>query len=153
MAFCGRCGTKLAPLCPACGFANPEGFAFCGKCGARVGEAPSPPRQGSAAFASPQSYTPKHLAEKILTSKAALEGERKQVTVLRRPQELYGTARRPRRTVEREIAGLHVVAAFARMHAEDARRRDRALGPLPERILDRSDSDVRRQQLLDVSAR
>jgi class 3 adenylate cyclase/tetratricopeptide (TPR) repeat protein len=31
---------------------------------------------------SPQSYTPKHLAERILTSKAALEGERKQVTVL-----------------------------------------------------------------------
>jgi class 3 adenylate cyclase/tetratricopeptide (TPR) repeat protein len=31
---------------------------------------------------SPQSYTPKHLAEKILTSKGALEGERKQVTVL-----------------------------------------------------------------------
>jgi class 3 adenylate cyclase len=33
-------------------------------------------------FPSPESYTPKHLAEKILTSKAALEGERKQVTVL-----------------------------------------------------------------------
>ena len=33
-------------------------------------------------FASPQTYTPRHLAEKILTSKAALEGERKQVTVL-----------------------------------------------------------------------
>jgi class 3 adenylate cyclase len=33
-------------------------------------------------FASPDSYTPKHLAEKILTSKSALEGERKQVTVL-----------------------------------------------------------------------
>ncbi len=33
-------------------------------------------------FASPETYTPKHLAEKILTSKAALEGERKQVTVL-----------------------------------------------------------------------
>jgi class 3 adenylate cyclase/tetratricopeptide (TPR) repeat protein len=30
----------------------------------------------------PESYTPKHLAERILTSKAALEGERKQVTVL-----------------------------------------------------------------------
>jgi len=40
-------------------------------------EAPTQPR-----FASPESYTPKHLAEKILTSKAALEGERKQVTVL-----------------------------------------------------------------------
>jgi class 3 adenylate cyclase len=33
-------------------------------------------------FAAPQSYTPKHLAEKILTSRSALEGERKQVTVL-----------------------------------------------------------------------
>jgi class 3 adenylate cyclase len=31
---------------------------------------------------SPASYTPKHLAEKILTSKSDLEGERKQVTVL-----------------------------------------------------------------------
>jgi class 3 adenylate cyclase/tetratricopeptide (TPR) repeat protein len=82
MAFCGRCGTRLAFLCPACGFANPEGFAFCGKCGARVAEPPASPRQGSAAFASPQSYTPNHLAEKILTSKSALEGERKQVTVL-----------------------------------------------------------------------
>ena len=36
----------------------------------------------SAALRLPRTYTPKHLAEKILTSKAALEGERKQVTVL-----------------------------------------------------------------------
>ena len=40
--------------------------------------APSPPTR----FGTPASYTPKHLAEKILASKAALEGERKQVTVL-----------------------------------------------------------------------
>ena len=33
-------------------------------------------------FASPETYTPKHLAERILTSRSALEGERKQVTVL-----------------------------------------------------------------------
>ena len=33
-------------------------------------------------FVSLDAYTPKHLAERILTSKAALEGERKQVTVL-----------------------------------------------------------------------
>jgi class 3 adenylate cyclase len=33
-------------------------------------------------FVSPRAYTPAHLAEKILTSKSALEGERKQVTVL-----------------------------------------------------------------------
>jgi Double zinc ribbon len=81
MAFCGRCGTRLASLCPSYGFTNPEGFAFCGKCGARVTGAPAPP-EGSPVFPSPRSYTPKHLAEKILTSKAALEGERKQVTVL-----------------------------------------------------------------------
>jgi class 3 adenylate cyclase/tetratricopeptide (TPR) repeat protein len=72
----------LPSLCPSCGFANPEGFAFCGKCGARVTEAITPAPQGSSAFGSPQSFTPKHLAEKILISKAALEGERKQVTVL-----------------------------------------------------------------------
>jgi len=43
-----------------------------------VGTAPAPePR-----FSAPESYTPKHLAEKILSSKAALEGERKLVTVL-----------------------------------------------------------------------
>jgi SAM-dependent methyltransferase len=35
-----------------------------------------------AALRRPEAYTPKHLAERILTSKAALEGERKQVTVL-----------------------------------------------------------------------
>jgi class 3 adenylate cyclase/tetratricopeptide (TPR) repeat protein len=81
MAFCGRCGGKLASLCPSCGFANPEGFAFCGKCGSRLTpeSAPPPPSRPSA---SPLSYTPKHLAEKILMSKSALEGERKQVTVL-----------------------------------------------------------------------
>jgi hypothetical protein len=33
-------------------------------------------------FDVPDAYTPKHLAEKILTSKSALEGERKHVTVL-----------------------------------------------------------------------
>jgi hypothetical protein len=36
----------------------------------------------AARFASPERYTPKHLAGRILTSKGALEGERKQVTVL-----------------------------------------------------------------------
>ena len=37
---------------------------------------------GGGRFAAPEGYTPKHQAEKILTSKTALEGERKQVTVL-----------------------------------------------------------------------
>jgi class 3 adenylate cyclase len=39
-------------------------------------------RTPDARFSSTTSYTPRHLAERILTSKAALEGERKQVTVL-----------------------------------------------------------------------
>ncbi len=51
---------------------------FCPECGHPVSVAAAPqPR-----FASPEAYTPKHLAERILTSKATLEGERKQVTVL-----------------------------------------------------------------------
>ena len=31
---------------------------------------------------SPQDYTPQHLSERIISSRCALEGERKQVTVL-----------------------------------------------------------------------
>ena len=66
--------------CPSCRHENPEAQKFCGECGARLGAtAPAPIRDR---FASPATYTPKHLAEKILTSKGALEGERKQVTVM-----------------------------------------------------------------------
>jgi uncharacterized membrane protein YvbJ len=76
--FCSRCGAGLAGACPPCGFTNEPGDEFCGGCGARLGA--EQPVQTK--FTSPDIYTPKHLAEKILTSKAALEGERKQVTVL-----------------------------------------------------------------------
>ena len=56
----------------------PPGSRFCNKCGTPVAlESP-----GQSRFSSPESYIPLHLAEKILTSKGALEGERKQVTVL-----------------------------------------------------------------------
>jgi len=57
------------------------GSRFCDSCGAPLATAPAQPA-ASPRFASPESYTPKHLAEKILTSKSALEGERKLVTVL-----------------------------------------------------------------------
>jgi class 3 adenylate cyclase/tetratricopeptide (TPR) repeat protein len=56
----------------------PTSAKFCSECGRAAGIYPEP----EARFASPHAYTPKHLAERILTSKAALEGERKQVTVL-----------------------------------------------------------------------
>jgi class 3 adenylate cyclase/tetratricopeptide (TPR) repeat protein len=75
--FCGECGTKLEARCPACGIGNPPGNKFCHECGATLGAGTSQTKPPS-----PDAYTPKHLAEKILTSKAALEGERKQVTVL-----------------------------------------------------------------------
>jgi class 3 adenylate cyclase/tetratricopeptide (TPR) repeat protein len=67
----------LAVACSACGAQNPVGQKFCGECGTPLGSAP-----GTAKFASAQTYTPRHLAEKILTSRGALKGERKQVTVL-----------------------------------------------------------------------
>jgi class 3 adenylate cyclase/tetratricopeptide (TPR) repeat protein len=77
MKFCGECGTRLTGLCRECGARNAPAQKFCGECGARLGSEAS-----SRQFPSPDAYTPKHLAEKILTSKTALEGERKQVTVL-----------------------------------------------------------------------
>jgi class 3 adenylate cyclase len=76
MKFCGQCAAPLAAACPACGAVNPPGNRFCGQCAAPL----SP--DSRAKLAGPESYTPRHLAEKILTSKSALEGERKQVTVL-----------------------------------------------------------------------
>ena len=57
---------------------------FCGKCGASLAEPAPAPRPSSPTGTTPRLQTPipAHLAEKILTSKAVLEGERKQVTVL-----------------------------------------------------------------------
>src|SRR5262249_30091126 len=74
--FCGQCAAPLASVCPSCGANTPAGNKFCGQCAAPLDKSPQPH------FAAPESYTPKYLAEKILTSKSALEGERKQVTVL-----------------------------------------------------------------------
>jgi class 3 adenylate cyclase len=79
--FCGRCGQPLQSACTRCGFENPPGFRFCGECGATLGERERPPAP-ALPDREPRDYTPKHLADKILQSKSALEGERKQVTVL-----------------------------------------------------------------------
>src|SRR5213594_3788594 len=79
--FCLECGAKLAALCSQCGTANAPIHKFCKKCGQSLTAASGVDPEGRR-FASPDSYTPKHLAEKILTSKSALEGERKLVTVL-----------------------------------------------------------------------
>ena len=76
MKFCGQCAAPIMAACPACGAVNPPGNRFCGQCAAPLAA------DSRAKLAGPDSYTPKHLAEKILTSRASLEGERKQVTVL-----------------------------------------------------------------------
>jgi len=74
--FCLECGVPLGLQCRACGAQLPTAAKFCNECGSPL-PASLPDR-----FSSPGSYTPKHLAERILLSKEALEGERKQVTIL-----------------------------------------------------------------------
>jgi class 3 adenylate cyclase/tetratricopeptide (TPR) repeat protein len=95
--FCDECGGPLPRACPACGTAVRPNAKFCDECGqslttgAAAGAAaaaacaatPAPAAPPAArAAATPAGYTPRHLAEKILVSRAAVEGERKQVTVL-----------------------------------------------------------------------
>ncbi|OGG43891.1 MAG: hypothetical protein A3F84_04610 [Candidatus Handelsmanbacteria bacterium RIFCSPLOWO2_12_FULL_64_10] len=79
--FCQECGQRLSVRCPSCGFEAGMSAKFCPECGQRLGDSGLSSEVGDR-FVSPQSYTPKHLTEKILTSRSALEGERKQVTVL-----------------------------------------------------------------------
>jgi class 3 adenylate cyclase len=62
---------------PRCNHENRPGAKFCSERGEPVSRA-----EPNSRFTAPDSYTPKHLAERILISKAVLEGERKQVTVL-----------------------------------------------------------------------
>jgi len=78
MQFCGKCAAKLENICPKCGFSNPPEFAFCGKCAQALAELEKAPPID---YDQPQSYTPKHLADKILTTRSSIEGERKLVTV------------------------------------------------------------------------
>src|SRR5712691_1280487 len=90
MNFCVQCGAKLELLCPQCGAETQPTFKFCGQCGAALGV--PEPAHAQAPMAKAQvyrhqeakipNYTPRHLAEKILTARSALEGERRQVTVL-----------------------------------------------------------------------
>jgi class 3 adenylate cyclase/tetratricopeptide (TPR) repeat protein len=80
-AFCPGCGGRLAIACARCGTEPAPDHRFCRRCGEALAASLAgifPPGR----FRSPEAYTPRHLAERILTSKAAVEGERKQVTVL-----------------------------------------------------------------------
>ena len=75
-----RRGWSEAPVnCAGCDHVNPERARFCLECGTAL-QAPGGASQLHTA--APRSYTPGHLAETILTARSAVEGERKQVTVL-----------------------------------------------------------------------
>ncbi|TMA80739.1 MAG: hypothetical protein E6J77_18010, partial [Deltaproteobacteria bacterium] len=82
--FCDSCWRALASSCAQCGIELRAGARFCDACGAPIGTTaaatapPRPDRPGP----DPRAYTPKHLADRILTSRSAIEGERKHVTVL-----------------------------------------------------------------------
>src|SRR3989442_2247291 len=76
--FCLECGARITLSCSKCRAELPAAAKFCLECGEPV----TPRASAEPRFATPDSYTPKHLADRILMSRAALEGERKQVTVL-----------------------------------------------------------------------
>ena len=77
--FCRECGAKLSQVCPHCGSENLPGDKFCGECGHDLRELKAAPPID---YSQPQTYTPKFLADKILTARQSIEGERKLVTVL-----------------------------------------------------------------------
>src|SRR5262245_63253892 len=74
--FCDQCAVLLRRVCERCGGELSSLARFCSQCGAAVQPV------ADLRFPSPKSYTPQRLVEKILTSRSALEGERKQITVL-----------------------------------------------------------------------
>ena len=77
--FCKECGAKLEFTCPECGAGFISPGKFCDECGYDLSKDRKAPEVD---YSTPESYTPKHLADKILTIRSSIEGERKLVTVL-----------------------------------------------------------------------
>ena len=98
--FCEQCGTPFPRACANCGGELSATAQFCAACGQRVAHSESAQDQPGA----PKSYTPKHLADKILGSRTALEGERKQVTVLF--VDIVGSTSRSERLDPEEVHAL-----------------------------------------------
>jgi class 3 adenylate cyclase/tetratricopeptide (TPR) repeat protein len=81
-AFCDECGARLETACPNCGESNRRTAKFCRNCGQSINHPTTTGPASRIGKAAPDTYVPKHLAEKILATRHALEGERKQITVL-----------------------------------------------------------------------
>jgi class 3 adenylate cyclase/tetratricopeptide (TPR) repeat protein len=78
--FCIECANQMEFHCPNCGIITPATGKFCKECGYDLKKPKEEP--ASINYSEPQSYTPKHLTDKILTTRSSIEGERKLVTVL-----------------------------------------------------------------------
>src|SRR6266567_2746065 len=76
---CRNCGVVLVERCASCGELVPFSNRFCGHCGAQRKSAGFGTDGDS--MAAPI-HLPQHLAQRILDSRGALEGERKQITIL-----------------------------------------------------------------------
>src|SRR5690349_17679656 len=92
--FCEQCGAAMESRCIHCGTAARQGARFCVACGQPLPSADAPSTE-TASDRSPSAqrsldltdaaqafHPPAHLAEKIRTQHSAIEGERRQVTVL-----------------------------------------------------------------------
>jgi class 3 adenylate cyclase len=77
--FCNECGHKFDLTCPKCHASNRVSSKFCDECGYDLRRPEDVP---TIHHREAPSYTPKFLAEKILTTRSSIEGERKLVTVL-----------------------------------------------------------------------
>ena len=83
--FCRQCGQRLQRACPACAHPCEPGSRFCDECGHPfTAPPPAAPAEPSAKekAARIQRYLPSGLAERILSQKGKVEGERRQVTVM-----------------------------------------------------------------------
>ena len=76
--LCIGCGAKLEASWPQCGQTNPPGSRCRNPCGQHLGSSTASPAPPPSA----RSHTPVHLAERIINSRSASEGECKQVTAL-----------------------------------------------------------------------
>jgi class 3 adenylate cyclase/tetratricopeptide (TPR) repeat protein len=83
--FCVECGTRMEVQCANCKTSNLVGNKFCFECGHSLA-APAPPKSPDLSFdekiSEIQRYLPEGLTEKILSQRARIEGEKKQVTVM-----------------------------------------------------------------------
>ncbi len=90
LKFCNECGTLFKARCGSCGFENQPRAKFCGDCGQPLSPPPAVSQSVPQVASSPAplTYTPPHLAERILAEQVALEargatdGERKTITAL-----------------------------------------------------------------------